>query len=76
MLTNARAFTAHFTYVITMQRKNDVSPSLNGVRQWSLEGKQVSLHNLNARTLLMFKFHRFIIPAKFYRIWSLAAKGT
>ena len=48
--------TAHFMYVST--REKNVSQSLNNVWQWSLEGKRVSLHNLNTRTLLMFKFDR------------------
>ena len=40
-----------------LPKKKDVSQSLNSVRQWSLEGKQVSLHNLNTRTLWMFECH-------------------
>ena len=41
-------------YVIT----NDKKMSLDSVWQWSLEGKRVSLHNLNTKSLLMFKFDR------------------
>ena len=62
--------TAHFMNVFTKEKK-DVSRSLNSVWQWSLKSKRVSLHNLNSRKLLSFRFHRqdihdiFIIPAKF-----------
>ena len=68
-------------HVCYYQRRQKASQSLNSVWQWSLASKRVSLHNLNMRTLLTFKFHRqdihdiFIIPAKFYRIWSWLQKG-
>ena len=45
-------------YVCYYQRRKKASQSLNSVWQWSLASKRVSLHNLNIRTLLMFKFHR------------------
>ena len=78
-----KSFTAHFMYVITKEEEK-TSQSLNtdnSVWKWSLASKRVSLHNLNIRALLTFKFHRkdihdiFIIHAKFYRIWGWLQKG-
>ena len=40
------------------KKKKNVIQSLNSVWQWSLEGKLVSLDNLNTKTLLMIEFHR------------------
>ena len=68
-------------HVCYYQRRRKASQSLNSVWQWSLASKQVSLHNLNIRILLTFKFHRkgihdiFIIPAVLQNL-RLAAKGT
>ena len=42
--------TCYSWFCVITNNKKDVSQSLNSVWQWSLEGKRVSLHNLNTRT--------------------------